>query len=208
MWSDQTESRWLAVAADVLNAVQREGAVDRIVEALRIDFDAVRVVRRGPEGPDRTADPSDGRDDPGLHHLLVIDVLLDPTGRGRDEEGHDDAGRQVAYEVLRSAPFSDKDAAHVARLTPLLRGLERVIAGLRSGGVPIVLTPRERTVLDALAGGSTAAGLAAGLRISPRTVHKHQEHLYRKLGAVDRLSAVLAAQRSGLLAPAADRAVG
>jgi hypothetical protein len=30
-------------------------------------------------------------------------------------------------------------------------------------------------------------------------VHKHQENLYRKLGAVDRLSAVLEAQRAGLL---------
>ena len=45
----------------------------------------------------------------------------------------------------------------------------------------------------------TVEGLAARLSISPRTVHKHQEHLYRKLGAVDRLSAVLSAQRLGLI---------
>ncbi|MGO2809736.1 LuxR C-terminal-related transcriptional regulator [Glutamicibacter arilaitensis] len=38
------------------------------------------------------------------------------------------------------------------------------------------------------------------MRISPRAVHKHQENLYRKLGAVDRLSAVLRAQQCGLLA--------
>ncbi len=56
-------------------------------------------------------------------------------------------------------------------------------------------------VLELLARGSTAEGVAARLAISPRTVHKHQEHLYRKLGACDRLSAVLAAQRLGLLPP-------
>ena len=45
--------------------------------------------------------------------------------------------------------------------------------------------------------------MAIGIRlgISPRTVHKHQEHLYRKLGAVDRLSAVLRAQEAGVLPP-------
>lgn len=61
------------------------------------------------------------------------------------------------------------------------------------------LTGRERMVLLMLAQGRTAAGIASRLAISPRTVHKHQEHLYRKLGAVDRLSAVLAGQRLGLL---------
>jgi DNA-binding NarL/FixJ family response regulator len=50
-----------------------------------------------------------------------------------------------------------------------------------------------------LAAGSTAEGIAARLAISPRTVHKHQENLYRKLGACDRLSAVLSAQQLGLV---------
>lgn len=57
----------------------------------------------------------------------------------------------------------------------------------------------ERIVLTLLARGSTAASIGLQLRVSPRTVHKHQEHLYRKLGAVDRLSAVLLAQEAGLL---------
>lgn len=61
------------------------------------------------------------------------------------------------------------------------------------------LTARERMILTMLAQGRTAAGIATRLAISPRTVHKHQEHLYRKLGAVDRLSAVLAGQQLGLL---------
>lgn len=64
------------------------------------------------------------------------------------------------------------------------------------------LTPRELVVLGLLARGRTAGAIAARLGISARTVHKHQEHLYRKLGAVDRLSAVLRAQEAGVLASA------
>ena len=58
-----------------------------------------------------------------------------------------------------------------------------------------LLTPRERRVLDLLADGLTAQAIANRLAISPRTVHRHLGHLYRKLGAYDRLSAVLRAQQ-------------
>jgi predicted acyl esterase len=42
--------------------------------------------------------------------------------------------------------------------------------------------------------------IALRLQISPRTVHKHLENLYTKLGVRDRLQAVIVAQRNGLLA--------
>ena len=58
-----------------------------------------------------------------------------------------------------------------------------------------LLTPRERRVLDLLADGLTARAIANRLSISPRTVHRHLGHLYRKLGAADRLTAVLRAQQ-------------
>ncbi|MHC8504121.1 LuxR C-terminal-related transcriptional regulator [Pseudonocardia artemisiae] len=38
------------------------------------------------------------------------------------------------------------------------------------------------------------------LAIAERTVHKHLQRTYAKLGVTDRLSAVLRAQRLGLLA--------
>lgn len=109
--------------------------------------------------------------------------------------------------VMDSNGFSDDDLARLTDLHALLVGLDRHIslfAAAAGLGVPSpetapALTPRERVVLELLARGSTAEGVAARLAISPRTVHKHQEHLYRKLGACDRLSAVLAAQRLGML---------
>ena len=62
-----------------------------------------------------------------------------------------------------------------------------------------LLTEREAAVLRLLVEGCTAVAIAHRLGISVRTVQKHLEHLYRKLGVGDRLQAVLAAQRAGLV---------
>jgi DNA-binding CsgD family transcriptional regulator len=61
------------------------------------------------------------------------------------------------------------------------------------------LTQRELTVLAVLAEGLTADAIARRLEISPRTVHRHLQHLYRKLGTTDRLATVLRAKSLGLL---------
>jgi hypothetical protein len=53
--------------------------------------------------------------------------------------------------------------------------------------------------LHLLAEGLTAAAIGRRLTIAPRTVTKHLEHVYAKLHTSDRLSAVLRAQRLGLL---------
>lgn len=105
-----------------------------------------------------------------------------------------------------------EDLALAADVRNLVAGLQRYLHGIspspataRPAGLAprqARLTPRERAVLQHMVGGATVDGIAARLGISRRTVHKHQEHLYRKLGAVDRLSAVLSAQRLGLLDPA------
>ncbi|MGR4868166.1 response regulator transcription factor [Variovorax sp. LARHSF232] len=53
------------------------------------------------------------------------------------------------------------------------------------------LTPREREVLRWLATGKTDADIAAMLGISARTVQKHLEHMYVKLGVETRTAAVM-----------------
>nr|WP_269811082.1 LuxR C-terminal-related transcriptional regulator [Kineosporia rhizophila] len=61
------------------------------------------------------------------------------------------------------------------------------------------VTSRELEVLSLVAAGLTAAAVARRCGISTRTVHKHLEHAYTKLGCHDRLSAVLQLRDAGLL---------
>lgn len=61
------------------------------------------------------------------------------------------------------------------------------------------LTAREIQVMQLVAGGLTAQAVAHACRISVRTVHKHVENAYTKLGVHDRVSAVDRARRCGLL---------
>ena len=61
------------------------------------------------------------------------------------------------------------------------------------------LTGREHEVLTLAANGHSDREIAALLGISPRTAQKHLENVFRKLGVRDRVGAVAAALRRGLL---------
>jgi DNA-binding CsgD family transcriptional regulator len=125
------------------------------------------------------------------------DQLAFPVQRRAD-------GRR-AFVVGRDAPFSPRELDVARRVWPLLCGLDRQAQALR--GLPVAtdvasefrLTPRELTVLGLLVEGLTAVAIGRRLTIGERTVQKHLEHAYTKLGVGDRLSAVLRAQQLGLL---------
>jgi DNA-binding CsgD family transcriptional regulator len=57
----------------------------------------------------------------------------------------------------------------------------------------LALTPREQEVLALVAAGKTNAEIAAVLSISARTVQKHLEHIFPKLGVETRTAAALRA---------------
>ena len=59
-----------------------------------------------------------------------------------------------------------------------------------SGLLPNPLTPREMDVLEWVARGKTNRDVAEILDMSPRTVNKHLEHIYEKLGVETRTAAV------------------
>jgi DNA-binding CsgD family transcriptional regulator len=63
----------------------------------------------------------------------------------------------------------------------------------------IVLSDRERDVLQALASGKTNAEVADALFISVGTVKSHSANIYRKLEAKNRTEAVARARELGLL---------
>jgi DNA-binding CsgD family transcriptional regulator len=74
-----------------------------------------------------------------------------------------------------------------------------MVAQLSRSTARPTLTRREIEVLTMLADGLLARTIAARMRVSPRTVHKHLGSAYRKLEAHDRLLAVRRAQAMGLI---------
>lgn len=95
--------------------------------------------------------------------------------------------------------FSDRELAVAARVQPFLVAADRHARALPEAAQETGLTPRQTVVLNLMAEGLGATAIAHRLGISVRTVDKHQERLYRRLGASDRLTAVVRAQRLGLI---------
>lgn len=107
------------------------------------------------------------------------------------------------------SPLVCQAIAHRERLTRLtcaLRDAQRhASAADRAVERLPGLTPREREVVARLVDGIGDREIARALGISPRTVHKHLEQIYRKLGLQSR-AAVVAMVRGPL--PAAEPAAG
>lgn len=109
----------------------------------------------------------------------------------------------VSFVLNRSRrDFSDRDRDCLEAIRPHLGNLYRMTRaaeGPRAAwGVPSAdpqahvecLTARERQVLQWLSGGKTDRDIADILGISPRTVHKHLQRIYDKLGVETRTAAV------------------
>lgn len=113
-----------------------------------------------------------------------------------------DGGHHRAFVLARGRDgFTDHElhlAAQVQTVLLLVDRQQAVLMGTRGEGGSL-LTPREQAVLVLLGGGLTSAAIGRRLGISQRTVHRHLQHVYRKLDVADRLSAVLRAQEQGLL---------
>ncbi len=110
-----------------------------------------------------------------------------------------------AYVLARGREdFTDQELLMAVRIQPLLQLVDRQTEVLRDrrGPASCGLTGREQAILVLLADGLTAATIGRRLGVSARTVHKHLEHVYRKLAVGDRLRAVAVARDAGILAGA------
>jgi DNA-binding NarL/FixJ family response regulator len=65
------------------------------------------------------------------------------------------------------------------------------------------LTAKERAVLQLITEGYSNVKIAAELQCSSGTIHTHVDHLFRKLGVNDRVSAAVYALRQGLISDTA-----
>jgi DNA-binding CsgD family transcriptional regulator len=111
------------------------------------------------------------------------------------------SGQEVIGAALNRAgrDFSDRDRALLGVLraplnAALLRARRRQQAGRALTAADSSrladLTERETQILRLVADGRTNASIAHALQVSPRTVAKHLEHTYRKLGVSSRAAAV------------------
>ncbi|MCX4817397.1 LuxR C-terminal-related transcriptional regulator [Streptomyces sp. NBC_01239] len=194
----------------------------------RIDDDAMAVLRRGYPFADHYATAGAARR-PGTAHRMAGRGWVRSRTAGTVSRLLD-ADHVLAIPLPGTATpvtgclvyragtdFTEDQVRAAEQLQPLLAGveqqrqlLERWRATTAPASVPELsadsrLTPRQVTVLLLLADALTASAIAHRLGISIRTVHKHVEGLYRKLGTRDRVSTVLRAQEIGLLPGRAGR---
>ncbi len=129
-----------------------------------------------------------------IAHAMAVPIHVDRTllvsfvfnRRGRD---FDDRERE-RLEVIR--PHLG-DLYRMARALDDARAAWGVSSAARRPLAEIPLTAREREVLHWLTGGKTDKDIGGILGISPRTVHKHLQRIYEKLGVETRTAAVVRA---------------
>jgi len=124
----------------------------------------------------------------GIDHAMAVPIHVD--------------GRMLVSFVLNRSKrgFGDRDRACMEMMRPHLGNLYRLSVAARRHWVPAAesalpdsLTPRERDVLRWVGAGKTDRDIGAILEISPRTVHKHLQNIYEKLGVETRTAAAMRA---------------
>jgi DNA-binding CsgD family transcriptional regulator len=113
----------------------------------------------------------------GIRHTMALPV-------------HVDQRILVSFVFNRAgSAFSDRERDLAETVRPHLANLYRLAGAVPSiGGAP--LTEREREVLEWVAAGKTNRDIAAILGARPRTIEKHLERIYEKLGVETRTAAV------------------
>ncbi|WP_426519588.1 response regulator transcription factor [Diaminobutyricibacter sp. McL0618] len=146
-----------------------------------------------------------------LHRTAAYGILLKPIGASYQLTAADGrptfTGATCWTFCRRTADFVDDELDRVQRLQPALIALSAVYLTGRSWVAAdgdqerFNLTSREVQVLGVIDCGMTAHAAAYYLRISEKTVSKHLENIYRKLGCSDRVTALHRAHSAGLLPP-------
>jgi DNA-binding NarL/FixJ family response regulator len=102
--------------------------------------------------------------------------------------------------VEKSAPLAELISAiehsYIAPLSFNAKGISRVMKKEHEANA---LTIREIQVLEKLSGGLSAADIGTQLFITQATVKTHLASIYRKLGTKNRIQAIIAAKKIGLL---------
>lgn len=189
----QTQTmRWLAYPADALNP--RSGPV---LAAYAHEHPLIRHFQTaGDETPRRISDVVSTR---AFHALNIYNALFRPAGLEFQLAMtlRTPARRVIGIALNRSSrDFTDRERDVIALLrSPLAASFARL--GRRAAAAQALsqtatedLTERERQVLELAASGRTDKAIGHALGCSERTISKHLQNIYRKLGVTGRVAAV------------------
>lgn len=115
-----------------------------------------------------------------MRPFVAMMVVALPTAPGRI--------RMYSVSRERDRPFSERDRLTLQLLRPHIDAVHREAARRRRE--PVRLTPRELDVLRAVARGLGTEEIAGQFVVSPSTIRKHLENIFRKLGVSSRTAAV------------------
>jgi DNA-binding NarL/FixJ family response regulator len=107
--------------------------------------------------------------------------------------------RFVQIDTENHMPLADEPAwpRIVSEIEAFLK--EPTQKGAREVALPLnELTPRERAVLEAVAGGLDNAEIAASLGLSEKTIRNHITRIFDKIGVAHRYQAIVLAREAGL----------
>jgi DNA-binding CsgD family transcriptional regulator len=134
----------------------------------------------------------------GADAELIADHLVTQDGCSLRIDLPAPVGHRAAIGLWRGEPFSAGEADQLIRVQPVIGCA--VLAAWRSPDCDPdgLLTRREAAVLRSVATGLSDKQAARALGVSPRTVGKHLEHIYAKLGVGGRTEAAALINRSGI----------
>jgi DNA-binding CsgD family transcriptional regulator len=122
---------------------------------------------------------------------VVIGIALNRTTRDFSERD-----RAVLDVIRPHLAQSYRNAIERAALRERMEAAERAVWSA-PGASLASLTRREQEVLVLVADGKTNLQIATGLSLSPRTVQKHLEHIYDKVGVRSRTAAAMRLASTG-----------
>jgi len=185
------------VVSDVPDAISKDGieAFDRHLQAHPL----VRAHRRNPRADTRRI--SDMVPEAQFRRSPLFDEYYRPIGIANVMAlpVHVEGNILVSFVFNRGGPdFTDCERGKLEAIRPHLASLYRLSRAMETArpvqwAPPPQLTTREQEVLRWLAAGKTDRDIGEILAISPRTVHKHLQRIYEKLGVETRTAAVVRA---------------
>jgi len=117
----------------------------------------------------------------GIDHVIAVPLFVD-------------RGLLVSFVLNRNGKdFSDRERMLLDLVREPLAALYRHALARQRSFAELPVTQREREVLEWLAAGKTDREIGEILGMSPRTVQKHLQHIYEKLGVETRTAAVMRA---------------